>query len=182
MSIVLSICIWRDLPDDINSVPESGQSGPARNWWQQRTYADGTGRDTMSLRSLYAIIILFQYDGSMITLEPKGRVKWLRLFPRTPTIPWNVIAVDRKPIRYSWLQCCLLAQKRYARSVIFGCCQILTARLDTNSWYRKDSPMKRFFCTVCKRVKRVRNYPASVENKYATQPGERIGICSRHSD
>lgn len=40
--------------------------------------------------------------------------------------------------------------------------------------------MKRFFCTVCQKVKRVRHYPASVADKYATNPGDRVGQCDRH--
>jgi len=40
--------------------------------------------------------------------------------------------------------------------------------------------MKRFYCTVCKHVKRVRQYPANIQNVDATQPQDRIGSCNRH--
>lgn len=41
--------------------------------------------------------------------------------------------------------------------------------------------MKRFYCTECKKVKRVRVYPASVGNsQYATKPEDRVGQCTRH--
>lgn len=41
--------------------------------------------------------------------------------------------------------------------------------------------MKRFYCTVCKRIKRVRKYPTNIENQYADDPTQRIGSCSRHN-
>jgi hypothetical protein len=40
--------------------------------------------------------------------------------------------------------------------------------------------MKRFFCTVCQRVKHVRKYPTSVDNPFAVSPQDRIGQCSWH--
>ena len=41
--------------------------------------------------------------------------------------------------------------------------------------------MKRFYCTVCKKVKRVRKYPVNIQDADATQPVERIGQCNRHA-
>lgn len=41
--------------------------------------------------------------------------------------------------------------------------------------------MKRFYCTVCKKIKRVRVYPASVADTQATSPQNRIGECKYHS-
>lgn len=40
--------------------------------------------------------------------------------------------------------------------------------------------MKRFYCTICKKVKRVRQYPASVDSPTATLPTDRIGECNSH--
>ncbi len=41
--------------------------------------------------------------------------------------------------------------------------------------------MKRFYCTICKRVKRVQNLPLGVENPSAGSPDARIGQCRWHS-
>lgn len=41
--------------------------------------------------------------------------------------------------------------------------------------------MKRFYCTVCKKVKRVQNLPIVIENEIADNPVNRIGICNHHS-
>lgn len=42
--------------------------------------------------------------------------------------------------------------------------------------------MKRFFCTVCKRVRRVRKLPVIVhENMNAAAVIERFGECDKHS-
>jgi len=41
--------------------------------------------------------------------------------------------------------------------------------------------MVRFYCTVCKRVKRVRQYPTRILNEYATTPADRVGVCNRHN-
>jgi hypothetical protein len=50
--------------------------------------------------------------------------------------------------------------------------------------------MKRFYCTVCKRIKRVRNLPVNIDrtvtlngkiNEYIN-PEDRRGICNRHVD
>jgi hypothetical protein len=41
--------------------------------------------------------------------------------------------------------------------------------------------MKRFFCTKCQKMKRVRNYPTSIENVDAVNPTDRVGECNRHS-
>lgn len=40
--------------------------------------------------------------------------------------------------------------------------------------------MKRFYCTVCKKFKRVRRLPNSVVNQNATNPQDRIGYCKWH--
>jgi len=40
--------------------------------------------------------------------------------------------------------------------------------------------MNRFYCTVCKKVKRVRKYPTSVFNPIAPLPEDRIGQCNWH--
>jgi hypothetical protein len=40
--------------------------------------------------------------------------------------------------------------------------------------------MKRFYCTVCKKIKRVRQYPANIQDAHATFPADRIGSCNRH--
>ena len=40
--------------------------------------------------------------------------------------------------------------------------------------------MKRFYCTVCKKVKRVRVYPADIQNASNEAPDTRIGTCRRH--
>ena len=40
--------------------------------------------------------------------------------------------------------------------------------------------MKRFYCTVCKRIKRVRVYPADIEGISNEMPENRVGTCRRH--
>ena len=40
--------------------------------------------------------------------------------------------------------------------------------------------MKRFYCTICQRVKRVRKYPISVSNKLAEDVMARVGRCDKH--
>jgi len=42
--------------------------------------------------------------------------------------------------------------------------------------------MKRFYCTVCEKMKRVRNYPTDVQFVDALDPTMRVGTCSRHTD
>lgn len=42
--------------------------------------------------------------------------------------------------------------------------------------------MKRFYCTVCKKVKRVQNLPIVIENEIADNPVNRIGVCNHHSN
>lgn len=47
--------------------------------------------------------------------------------------------------------------------------------------------MKRFYCTICKKVKRVRKLPADAERHYDGYPPHknvesRTGTCTRHSD
>jgi len=41
--------------------------------------------------------------------------------------------------------------------------------------------MKRFFCTVCGRVKRVRSYPQDITSVHSDNVLARVGTCSRHS-
>ena len=41
--------------------------------------------------------------------------------------------------------------------------------------------MKRFYCTVCKKFKRVRQMPASVETPNAKEPIDRKGQCKWHA-
>jgi hypothetical protein len=40
--------------------------------------------------------------------------------------------------------------------------------------------MKRFYCTVCKRIKRVRVYPADIQDASSEMPENRVGTCRRH--
>jgi len=40
--------------------------------------------------------------------------------------------------------------------------------------------MKRFYCKVCKRVKRVRRVPLTVDTPSAYAVTERVGMCSWH--
>lgn len=40
--------------------------------------------------------------------------------------------------------------------------------------------MKRFYCSVCKRIKRARRYPVSISDTRATKPQDRIGECDWH--
>jgi len=41
--------------------------------------------------------------------------------------------------------------------------------------------MVRFYCTVCKKVKRVQNWPIGIKNHTSVNPIERIGECNCHS-
>ena len=41
--------------------------------------------------------------------------------------------------------------------------------------------MKRFYCTICKKIKRVRKYPSNTVTPCASNPAERVGSCNRHS-
>lgn len=43
--------------------------------------------------------------------------------------------------------------------------------------------MKRFYCSICKRVKRVRSFPSSLNHNQqdAFTPTDRIAQCNRHS-
>lgn len=41
--------------------------------------------------------------------------------------------------------------------------------------------MKRFYCTVCKRIKRVRKMPRLIETPESENVYERVGECNRHS-
>jgi hypothetical protein len=40
--------------------------------------------------------------------------------------------------------------------------------------------MKRFYCSVCMKIKRVRRWPSTVHNVDAIHPADRIGVCERH--
>ncbi len=40
--------------------------------------------------------------------------------------------------------------------------------------------MKRFYCTVCKKIKRVQNLPRGV-SEAITNPQDRTGQCNRHA-
>lgn len=40
--------------------------------------------------------------------------------------------------------------------------------------------MKRFYCTICKRVKRARNIPSVMFNYAAPLPEDRLGECDSH--
>lgn len=42
--------------------------------------------------------------------------------------------------------------------------------------------MKRFYCTICKRVKRVQKWPIIVENVAFTDPRDRVGQCNYHAN
>jgi len=41
--------------------------------------------------------------------------------------------------------------------------------------------MKRFYCTICKRVKRVRSLPRNVVAVNCEVPEDRTGTCDKHS-
>jgi hypothetical protein len=40
--------------------------------------------------------------------------------------------------------------------------------------------MVRFYCTVCKKVKRVRQLPTRIQNEFSDFPTDRIGECNKH--
>jgi len=42
--------------------------------------------------------------------------------------------------------------------------------------------MKRFYCTICKRARRVRKYPTNVSNVSAENVTDRTGQCAWHTD
>ena len=42
--------------------------------------------------------------------------------------------------------------------------------------------MKRFFCTVCKKVKRVQQWPIDVQAYSSVNVYDRMGTCNRHSE
>lgn len=42
--------------------------------------------------------------------------------------------------------------------------------------------MKRFYCTKCKKVKRVQSWPTLIENQDSFDPADRIGQCNYHSE
>jgi len=41
--------------------------------------------------------------------------------------------------------------------------------------------MKRFYCTVCRQVRRVRNWPTILSKPNEVSPGKREGKCDWHS-
>lgn len=41
--------------------------------------------------------------------------------------------------------------------------------------------MKRFFCTVCNKMKRVQRWPVIIENVNSDMPEMRRGECNRHT-
>lgn len=41
--------------------------------------------------------------------------------------------------------------------------------------------MKRFYCTICKKFKRVRQYPANIQNMDALRVQDRMGTCKWHN-
>ena len=41
--------------------------------------------------------------------------------------------------------------------------------------------MKRFFCTICKRVKRTQHFPINIKSPLAPQVTDRIGECNSHT-
>ena len=42
--------------------------------------------------------------------------------------------------------------------------------------------MKRFYCTKCKRVKRVQKFPILINDAFATLPQDRVGECNWHNE
>ena len=40
--------------------------------------------------------------------------------------------------------------------------------------------MKRFYCTVCRKVKRVRKYPRIIQDAQNIAPAARVGQCNHH--
>lgn len=42
--------------------------------------------------------------------------------------------------------------------------------------------MKRFYCTICKKVKRVRNLPADTIRVESNDPTLRVGTCDKHHE
>jgi hypothetical protein len=41
--------------------------------------------------------------------------------------------------------------------------------------------MIRFYCTICKKVKRARKYPRIIESQHSASPTNRIGECNFHA-
>lgn len=41
--------------------------------------------------------------------------------------------------------------------------------------------MKRFYCVVCKKMKRAQQWPDMIQNVKSASPEERVGTCNRHS-
>ncbi len=41
--------------------------------------------------------------------------------------------------------------------------------------------MKRFYCTICQRVKRVRTLPRNTQSVNSMTPEKRIGTCDKHA-
>ena len=42
--------------------------------------------------------------------------------------------------------------------------------------------MRRFFCTICGKMKRVQQWPRIVDDVNAMDPTRRVGQCNYHSD
>jgi hypothetical protein len=42
--------------------------------------------------------------------------------------------------------------------------------------------MKRFYCSVCKRIKRVRKLPLQIDTPQADKVSERTGVCNLHTN
>jgi hypothetical protein len=42
--------------------------------------------------------------------------------------------------------------------------------------------MKRFFCVVCKKMKRVQRWPVMIQNVESDTPQDRVGACNRHTN
>lgn len=40
--------------------------------------------------------------------------------------------------------------------------------------------MKRFYCTICQRIKRVRTLPTNVQSVNSMTVGKRVGTCDKH--
>ncbi len=41
--------------------------------------------------------------------------------------------------------------------------------------------MKRFYCKICKKVRRARKFPTNITTPKADKVTDRIGICNSHS-
>jgi len=41
--------------------------------------------------------------------------------------------------------------------------------------------MKRFYCTVCQKIRHNKHWPARITNQSDKNPAERMGVCSRNT-